>query len=238
MGYYYGAPSNTNLTGIKHFEPDNDANTLYIRGEENRDLDYVMDLAKNHFGDNIEVADLEICAEYVHTRCIGYDRYDAGDYENFIVLRRKVKVKIGETEEQRLDREAKELKAKEEHELKLRADEFGVDAENMRHFELLKTHVNNKIPGLSHQQIYCGAAKVMDLRWGWEGKQKSLILTMHIPHHTQQEKVKFSVSILKNDQFIPDFLIKEVAIQVVNAVLNSAIEQFLENNEIFTSEQA
>lgn len=74
---------------IKHYEPDNSDNTLYIRTSDTRNItmDELLEKIQNHFGD-VSMSNLAISSEYIHTRCITYDKYDPGDYDNFIVIER------------------------------------------------------------------------------------------------------------------------------------------------------
>lgn len=77
-------------TGIRDFTPDNDVNTLYVRADNNSlPLLELIDRINDHFGP-IDHSTLTIEAEYIHTECLGYDRYDSGDYTNYIVVRRQV----------------------------------------------------------------------------------------------------------------------------------------------------
>lgn len=76
-------------TSIRDFQPDNDADTLYIQADyKELPLSEILDRARAHFGADVSLEDLTIGAEHIHTQCLGYDRYDSGDYEEFIVLRR------------------------------------------------------------------------------------------------------------------------------------------------------
>jgi hypothetical protein len=36
----------------------------------------------------VDLDDLKITAEYVHTECLYYDRYDSGDYTNYLKIER------------------------------------------------------------------------------------------------------------------------------------------------------
>jgi len=72
--------------------PENSETILYIScgiGSYQIDFLNMMDSIKSHFGEEISLEELDITAEYIHTRCIGYDLYDSSDYDNYIVITRK-----------------------------------------------------------------------------------------------------------------------------------------------------
>lgn len=75
---------------IRCFTPDNDRNTLYL--DHNYDTSCMNDFwerIQEHFGSDIQMSDLTIGAEHIHTDCLGYGSYDSGDWTNYIVIRRK-----------------------------------------------------------------------------------------------------------------------------------------------------
>lgn len=68
--------------------PTNDADTLYIRGGyEHITLSDLHERIKNHFKTG-ELDAFTIELEYIHTRCITYDLYDAGDWDTYLIIRR------------------------------------------------------------------------------------------------------------------------------------------------------
>lgn len=72
--------------------PEDDKGTLYIScGMSSFEIDFMdmLDRIKSHFGEEISLEELDITAEYIHTRCIGYDQFDSSDYDNYIVITRK-----------------------------------------------------------------------------------------------------------------------------------------------------
>jgi hypothetical protein len=77
MGYTYRG-------AIKDYWPDDTDTEFYIAGT--RSIAEIVELAKEKFGDNIDLNDVEIHSEYIHTSCLGYPRYDPGDYTNFTVV--------------------------------------------------------------------------------------------------------------------------------------------------------
>ena len=80
MGHY------RNNSGIECFEPDNDEKTLWIEADYRTGLREIFDAIRNHFGDDIDFSEISITAEHIHTRCLGYDRYDGSDYTNYLKI--------------------------------------------------------------------------------------------------------------------------------------------------------
>lgn len=72
--------------------PKNNENTLYINCGSywTHDFSLIMDYFYNHFGESSKFEDFLIGSEHIHTRCIGYDRYDPSDYDNYIIITRKL----------------------------------------------------------------------------------------------------------------------------------------------------
>ncbi|MOA42290.1 hypothetical protein D3C78_1643290 [compost metagenome] len=44
----------------------------------------LVERCKEHFGEDFQLEHAEIEAEYIHTSCLGYDLYDAGDWTRYI----------------------------------------------------------------------------------------------------------------------------------------------------------
>jgi hypothetical protein len=84
MGYSYRFG-----TQIQTFWPDDDEKTLYFSSDSYLTVSDMLEQARDHWGQDVKLEDINIGAEHIHTDCLGYDRYDAGDYTNFIVLTRK-----------------------------------------------------------------------------------------------------------------------------------------------------
>lgn len=84
MGYWKPI-DNPNIT---NFTPDDTPTKLHIQTDyQSFSFAELMEAAKDHFGLNADELDrIEISAERIHTRCVYYDLYDPGDYDNFIVL--------------------------------------------------------------------------------------------------------------------------------------------------------
>ena len=79
----------TEPNGTISFQPDNTPDVLHIASYGMLDLSSLLDQCKEHFGEDISLDDLIIAAEHIHTRCLRYDQYDGGDYDNFLVISRK-----------------------------------------------------------------------------------------------------------------------------------------------------
>lgn len=82
MGYYYRFGTN-----IQCFQPDDDANNLWLQYDI--ELPYLLSQIRQHFGEDAKLEDFCIAPEYIHTDCLGYDRYDPGDYTNYLHIYRK-----------------------------------------------------------------------------------------------------------------------------------------------------
>ena len=72
---------------IKNAYPTNDDNTLYIADDGGISFSDLISRANEHFG---SLDNLTIKPEYIHTRCVNYDLYDAMDYDNYIVITKKL----------------------------------------------------------------------------------------------------------------------------------------------------
>ena len=83
----YGTRMSQSGHCINTFEPDNDANTLYLRSDI-YSLEEMIEKAKEHFGAEVLLSDLTIAGENIHTDCLDYDLYDPSDYTVYIVIRR------------------------------------------------------------------------------------------------------------------------------------------------------
>ena len=75
----------TDKNGIKGFYPDDDANTMYISSV--KPLSEIITMIEEKWP-GITLGQILIDTEYVQTSHIGYDLYDAADYDTYIVVRR------------------------------------------------------------------------------------------------------------------------------------------------------
>jgi hypothetical protein len=86
MGYSYRP---NRLGGdIQRYWPDDTDTEIYIDSSLGTSLDAILELILEKWP-NISLNDIIIESEYIHTDCIGYDLYDAGDWTNFILIRRR-----------------------------------------------------------------------------------------------------------------------------------------------------
>ncbi len=81
MGY-------TKEGSITNYWPDNTDIELYIETSSfGYTMEEIIEKARSHFGNpELGLENINIRAEYIHTRCIYYDQYDPSDYDNFLVI--------------------------------------------------------------------------------------------------------------------------------------------------------
>jgi hypothetical protein len=85
MGYGYrtGFPGGD----IKTFWPDDTDTEMYLDASNSWSLsDIHAHIEEKWPGASME--NIQLSSEKIHTDCLGYDLYDAGDYTMFIVIRR------------------------------------------------------------------------------------------------------------------------------------------------------
>lgn len=81
MGTYYRGQ-------IECFEPDNTDSEIYIStAYAPVSMEEIMEACINQWG-TFDLSKIKIEAEYIHTDCIGYDRYDPGDYTKYLKITR------------------------------------------------------------------------------------------------------------------------------------------------------
>ncbi len=68
---------------IRSFWPDDDEKTIYRAGECS--LEEILELIAEKWPDATP-DQITITGEKIHTDCLTYDRYDSGDYTDFIVI--------------------------------------------------------------------------------------------------------------------------------------------------------
>ena len=69
----------------ENFRPDDTENEFYI--ERDTSLSNLMTLCAEKWP-GLDLAQIEIRAEYIHTECLGYDKYDAGDYTTYLCIKK------------------------------------------------------------------------------------------------------------------------------------------------------
>jgi hypothetical protein len=70
---------------IKTFWPDDTEDEFFIAGSAS--LEAILDLAKAKWP-GIELIDIHIEPQNIHTDCLTYDLYDSGDYTQFLRISR------------------------------------------------------------------------------------------------------------------------------------------------------
>jgi len=82
MGY----GTRPNLCGgtIRTFTPDDTDECFYIRGDES--LSEIISRAKEKWGADINMDDINVSAENIHEDCLDYDLYDRSDYADYLCI--------------------------------------------------------------------------------------------------------------------------------------------------------
>ena len=71
--------------------PENTANKLYIQlnySWEPISFTELYEKIYEHFGKDIDMSKLTISPQHIQIDCFGYDRYDSGDWSDFLVIER------------------------------------------------------------------------------------------------------------------------------------------------------
>ena len=69
---------------IRDFWPDDSENQFYL--PYGTCMSDILEKISSKFGPTVSMDDIEIAPEYIHTSCLGYDRYDSSDYTNFLCI--------------------------------------------------------------------------------------------------------------------------------------------------------
>lgn len=77
--------------GRKCYTPDNDESILYIPQPKYGSIPFgdMMEAIRGHFGEDVDLDSLEIGGEEIHTRCLGYDLYDSGDWDQYLIITKR-----------------------------------------------------------------------------------------------------------------------------------------------------
>lgn len=73
---------------IKTFNPDDTENRFYLEASSNHSISDIIQKAKEKWGENIDLDDIYISSEHIHTDCLTYDQYDPFDYTDFLIIDR------------------------------------------------------------------------------------------------------------------------------------------------------
>lgn len=68
---------------IRNFTPVDSEGSFYVLYSVS--LADILKLATLKWGD-VSLEDVKLEAQYIHTRCLDYDLYDANDFDNYIVV--------------------------------------------------------------------------------------------------------------------------------------------------------
>lgn len=79
------SPSGHNM---ESFYPDDDEDTMYLRESACLADIFLKILAK---WPDATMEQITIGTEHIHTECLGFDQYDAGDWTDFLVITRSIK---------------------------------------------------------------------------------------------------------------------------------------------------
>ena len=86
MGYGIRSTGYHNSEGIRTFWPDDTEDKIYLDGTFSlQNLADLLETAKAKWP-GADLSNIKIGAEYIQTDCLGYDRYDSGDYTPFITI--------------------------------------------------------------------------------------------------------------------------------------------------------
>lgn len=72
-------------------DPENTPEVLYLLSGTSKSIADLLSEVKNHFGADVNLDDLLIESEYIHTRCLTYDLFDPTDYDDYLVVTLKKK---------------------------------------------------------------------------------------------------------------------------------------------------
>lgn len=92
----YGTrPNDFTSNGIRTFWPDDTDTEMFIEADYNSISmsDLLCRIAEKWPDQScplgFDAGSIHIEAEYIHTDCLGYDRYDSGDYTRFLKITKK-----------------------------------------------------------------------------------------------------------------------------------------------------
>lgn len=75
---------------IKNYTPDDTATRMYILSDLNLSMADIIDMAREKWPEwkwpDCSLSDLTITSEWIHTRCLTYDMYDHGDYDQYLII--------------------------------------------------------------------------------------------------------------------------------------------------------
>lgn len=87
MGTFYR--NGNEKTGIQCFRPDDGPDHFYVATgwtDGPVALSDILSTVLGKWGNDVDLSRVDIQAEHIHTNCIGYDRYDPGDYTDYLKI--------------------------------------------------------------------------------------------------------------------------------------------------------
>ena len=73
---------------IRTFWPDDNETEFYKH--ESATLAEIIEDAREKWGQDIQFEHIRVSSEYIHTDCLGYDRYDSIDYTEFLKIELRI----------------------------------------------------------------------------------------------------------------------------------------------------
>ena len=73
-------------TRIRDYWPDDTETCFHLVSSCSNSLQDIIDRAKDKWGEDIDLDNISITSEKIHTHCLGYDQYDPSDYTDFIIV--------------------------------------------------------------------------------------------------------------------------------------------------------
>lgn len=72
---------------IEDFQPDDTETEMYILTDGSGvSMESLLDRVREKWGADTQLSDIQIRSEFIHTRCLGYDSFDRGDWDNYLVI--------------------------------------------------------------------------------------------------------------------------------------------------------
>ena len=74
-------------TEIRDFQPDDTETEFYLDSNyRSYTLQEILERAREKWGPELNFEQLTIQPKHIHTECLGFDRYDPGDYTDFLLI--------------------------------------------------------------------------------------------------------------------------------------------------------
>lgn len=68
---------------IENYTPVDTNDTIYLL--DTASLTDIINAVHEKWGD-VDFDNIRVDPQYIHTRCLGYDLYDASDFDNYLVI--------------------------------------------------------------------------------------------------------------------------------------------------------